>query len=228
MTQDQDKKALRLFNRLSRFDKIVLGVVLVMVLSTALVLLVDLSGEKGYRIVFLRTGGANVANVWMIDPETGDETQLTDAPIGVRNYDVSADGQYIAYSARDFQTNTVDIYRLHISTGNVTRLTNCIEESSICDVPLWRADGLSIAYERSSLDARDTRIWLLDIKQLPARTFPLISDPSITGSNATWSDDGEHIGFYASVDGTPGILVYDFPANPYKTANCRSCHRDRA
>ena len=206
--------SLDLASRFSRFDKVVIGAVILMILSIVFVLLVDLDGQSGYRVAFMRTGGANVANIWLIDPETGEEEQISFAPIGVRSFDVSADGQYIAYSARDFETNTVDIYRLDIDSGDLIRLTNCIEESSICDFPTWRADGMTIAYERSGMDGRDTRIWLLDVTQSPALSLPLLSDPTIGGNNAVWSDDGRYIGFYADLDDGQGILTYRLPDNP--------------
>ena len=206
--------SLDLASRFSRFDKVVIGVIGLMILSTAFVRLVDLDGQSGYRVAFMRATGANVANIWLIDPETGEEEQISFAPIGVRSFDVSADGAYIAYSARDFESNTVDIYRLDIDSGDLIRLTSCLEESSICDYPVWRADGMSIAYERSGMDGRDTRIWLLDLTQSPARNAPLLSDPTIGGSNVVWSDDGRYIGFYANLEDGQGILTYRLPDNP--------------
>lgn len=170
----------------------------------------------------MRTGGANASNIWLVNPETGEETQLTSELFGVNQYDVSADGTFIAYSARDFETNTVDIYRLNLDTNETTRLTNCREDGSICDNPQWRPDGQMIAYERSASTQSIIEIWILDLRQSPTHTFSLLAEVDeeieeeddehdhhvqVSGDNPRWSADGRKIAFYAR--GLAGIMVYD-------------------
>lgn len=207
MTESNTKS--HILNRISRFDLLILLIVIILVIMIALItLLGQTKNDNTYHIAFIRTGGANVNNLWMVNPETGEEEQLTSERLGINQYDVSADGNFIAYSVRDFQTNTVDIYSLNLLTNERTQLTNCLEESSICDNPRWRPDGLMIAYERSLVNGRSTRIWLLDLKQSPTRTFSLLNDPEFGGDSPTWSDDGDKLAFYAR--GLTGIVVYDF------------------
>lgn len=167
------------------------------------------------RVAFLApaTGGTPL-NIWIAEVDNPDSArQVTFSLVGIFDFSVSPDGSTIAFSERDRQTQSADIYLLNLETNETRRVTNCID--SDCTTPIWRPDGNVIAYERVdynspllSVGVSPSRIWLLDLSTSPPSTQPLFTETQLLGYGARWSADGTRIALYES--SAPGIAIYDF------------------
>ncbi len=165
------------------------------------------------RVAYLLPADGFPQNIWIADPlDPAGAAQITFAPDGVYDYDVSPDGTRIAFSEANTLNGIHDIKLLDLDTGALTQLTNCVDAS--CTNPVWRPDGRVIAYERIeynsefSVGSSPTRVWLLDVTTTPATTRPLFADSQILGYDPQWSADGQRIALMDRA--TSAILVYDF------------------
>jgi Tol biopolymer transport system component len=197
---------------ISRFDLIVAGVAVVLVLVIGLSVLLATPVERPLRLAYLKADEWGLYHLWIADPQIpASGEQITFTEYGVFDYDVSRDGRYIAYAARDFQTGISDIVLLDLLTGNEYPLTNCVMQNDDCTAPAFRPDTGLIAYERRSILGGANRIWLIDLTAEPVRTYPLFEDSQILGYGAHWSADGQQIALYDNAN--RGILIYDFAAS---------------
>jgi Tol biopolymer transport system component len=167
-------------------------------------------GVRPARVAYLAPADAAPKNIWAALPGEPPE-QITFSPDGVLNFDVSPDGTAIAYAERN-PAGTSDIRVLDLPTGATRTVTNCADAD--CDTPVWRPDGLSIAYHRIDLNSEftalgvsPTRVWLADLTTNPPANRPLFSDNQILGYAPQWSADGQRIAIFDS--NARGIVVYD-------------------
>lgn len=176
--------------------------------------------QHGEMIAYLYPASSGQQNIWAApvdDPEAA--TPLTDEPMGVYNFDVSADGRLIVYAARDPETGLNELWLLDRTSGDTEQLTECAAIPVDCTSPVFRAGNTAIAYERNNLtEVIDhgththlgaLRIWLLDLAP-PYETRRLMEDTSYIGYAPTWSRDGNTIAFYSANIHNPGMLVYNF------------------
>ena len=205
--------------RLTRFDLTVL------ITSALLVLVISLSAALGIsaqaiQVAYLKLGPDRVYNVWIADPENpAAARQLTFAPDGIFDFDVSPDGNFIIYAEQDFQMGASDLYKLDLRTNRVTPLTNCRTQDADCSAPAIRPDGSLVAYQRVALNrnlptvgAGSIRIWIADLTTSPPQTYPLVDDDQIVGYGPRWSADGTRLAFYDNRNN--GILINEFDAPP--------------
>ncbi|HRF93588.1 MAG TPA: hypothetical protein PLZ51_00270, partial [Aggregatilineales bacterium] len=96
--------------------------------------------------------------------------QITDVSGGVSDFDISPDGQFIAYSARDGGRMVGDIYLLELATTVVRQLTDCSASSDHCFNPVFSPLGDKIAFVYQDtppigLETTLTYIWLIDLTE---------------------------------------------------------------
>ncbi len=199
---------------LTVFDIVVYIAIAVLVAGVGLMAVFGLDAPQE-KVIYMQLDDRNLYEVWLRDAEGANPPQrITSTQNGVWEFDVSADGRYVAYTEMNFNVGARDIYILDLTTGVTTPITSCATQDADCYAPQFRADGLVIAYERTSLNSPTIigpgapRIWLLDLSA--GETFPLIDDDggAILGTGAVWADDGSHIAFYDNAGGN--ILVYRF------------------
>ncbi|MCB9458133.1 MAG: PD40 domain-containing protein [Anaerolineaceae bacterium] len=203
---------------ITRFDLLIGGTIALVVLATIVLAVLSDPGRQGAMIAYLApyTGGS--PNIWVApvdEPENA--RQLSDVTIGVFDFDVSANGKFIAYAARDGESLFNDIYVVNIQTGQTERITSCQEEEADCTTPAFRAAGDLIAYARVDTNISvpgvgpgAQRIWLVDIRQKPYLSQPLSGNSQIIGHSPQWSADGRSIVFFSSDIGNPGVMFYTY------------------
>jgi len=156
----------------------------------------------GTRITFQRTtipeSGRSDANIWLLDPETGDETPLTDTPdVWDSTPTFTADGSAVIFESN--RSGTFELYRQPLDGGEAVRLTERDgNEAEAKESP----DGSQIAFV-SDQDG-DFDVYLMDAGGGNVRALT-----SAEGNDRCpqWSPDGKRIAFSSERDGNPEIYV---------------------
>ncbi|MCS6836825.1 MAG: hypothetical protein NZ750_12510 [Anaerolineae bacterium] len=206
--------------RLSRFDRIVLGIAALLGLSVLGLALLDEQAEAGPLVAYLAPAYGGLQDLWLAPPDDPSQAQqVTRSDGGLYDFGVSSDGQYIAYSERQQPSGLNEIFLLNLRTRSVTQLTNCVAEDADCRAPRFQPNGDILAYERMTMNTAlrsqgvglgAIRIWVLDLRQTPYQTRPLADSDQFIGHSPLWSRDGNSIAFYSADLANPGILVYQF------------------
>ncbi|QPC82567.1 PD40 domain-containing protein [Phototrophicus methaneseepsis] len=203
----------------SRFDLIVIGTIGLALLATIAIAILSTPEERGPSVAYLAPyASGGVPNIWIApldDPSAAE--QVTFTKIGVFDFDVSADGRFIVYAARDGDSDFNDIYLLNLQTGSNQRITACQEAEADCTSPAYRDTGDLVAYVRvdtnisvPNVGPGAQRVWVIDIRQQPYQTRPLAGNSQIIGHSPQWADDGRSIAFFSSDIGNSGVMYYNY------------------
>ena len=167
-------------------------------------------GQNG-KIVFQRAASNSDTNteIYMMDPDGANQTNLTNNPAPDYDPTVSADGAKIAFeSGRD---GNMEIYAMNADGTNQTRLTNDPTSDS---APAWSPDGTRIAFHRSEGGGVADQIYVMiaDDGSGPTKLT------STTEANVypAWSPDGTKIAFVSTRASTTTIAngdIYVINAN---------------
>jgi len=155
----------------------------------------------GSSIAFQRTTATESsvdADLWLIDVQTGEETQLTGTPdVWDSTPSFAADGNSVLFeSNRDGQGT--DIYRLDLLTQEIARLTS--EPGNDLEAKESPDGHIVFASERDG----DYEIYLMDGDGANVRQLTHNGADDRCGH---WSPDGSRISFYSERDGDREIYV---------------------
>ena len=157
----------------------------------------------GRAIVFQRTTtsgspSAVDADIWLIDIQTGEETQLTDTPNAWDSTpSFSSDGQFILFESN--RSGDFDLHRLDMETFSVENLT----DARGTDVEASESpDGSQIVF--ASQRDGDFEIYLSDSDGGNVRK---LTDNAVADRCLHWSPDGKLIAFVSHDDGNRDIYV---------------------
>jgi len=156
----------------------------------------------GRRIVFQRTTVTEEgvdADVWLIDAETEEESQLTDTPEAWDSTPAfTADGSGVMFESN--REGSFSIYRLDLATMEVARLTGDDESDNTGGKE--SPDGRSILFT-SDRDG-DPEVYLADADGGNVRQ---LTDNDARDKYPHWSPDGKLILFESDRDGNREIYV---------------------
>lgn len=173
---------------------------------------VEKEEEDGADAIFVDEGpngqtAGSWSNLWVFDMATKEERQITDEEIIIGSWDISADGQRLALTARsqnrrnDAYLN--EIYLADVETGQLTKLTdNRAPEGGLA----WAPDGSSILFTAADDQEwmnRNTKLWLLDPESGEHRLLSAAFEG--TPRNPVWSTDSETI-YFSGQQGTNSNL----------------------
>lgn len=100
----------------------------------------------GKRLVYTRTNGFGIGNIWMIDPETGRTRQITnDARKAHKIIDVTPDGRTLLYTSN--RSGQYHVWRTDLDGTNTRQLT----EGGDAELAELSADGRWFYYARDGL-----------------------------------------------------------------------------
>jgi hypothetical protein len=142
-----------------------------------------------------------LADLYALDPISGEITRLTDSAFGVLDFGVSADGTSLYASVRN-ATGGSDFHHLERSPESTTTWSNTLLlacPQAYCRSPRPSPDGATLAFERAPLpgsgDSLFPQVWLLATGSgSSAGTGPpaerLASDSGHPAHSPAWSSQG--------------------------------------
>ena len=147
-----------------------------------------------------------LADLYALDPASGEITRLTTSTFGVLDFSVDPDGTNLYYSMRN-STGGSDLHRLERSPESTTtwssvQLLACPQ--AYCRSPHPSPDGGALAFERAPLpgsaDSLYPQVWLLGLDNgSPAGAESPVeepaSDPDHPAHSPAWSSQGR-LAFY--------------------------------
>src|SRR5215204_4801040 len=152
-------------------------------------------GQNG-KTVFQRAARNSDTNteIYMMDPDGANQTNLTNNPAPDYDPTVSAGGAKIAFeSGRD---GNMEIYAMNADGTNQTRLTNALGSDS---APAWSPDGTKIAF--ASYRDGNAEIYVMNADG--TNQSRLTNNPGLDYL-PDWSPDGDKIAFYSDQAGHIG------------------------
>jgi Tol biopolymer transport system component len=159
----------------------------VIILVAGLAAKVDQSAEAGSpgtngRIVFSRQGGGQRLEIFAMNPDGSDQTNLTNNPALDYAPAGSPDGRRIAFLRCE---EICHLFVMNADGSGQRRLTN---DPGPDYFATWSPDGRSIAFERGDGD-----IWVMNADGSNPRN--LTNSPSTDERGPDWSPDGRRIAF---------------------------------
>ena len=172
-------------------------------------------------IAYLWPAGGT-ADLYALEPLSGEVIQLTSNPFGILDFDINADGTVIYYSARN-PAGGSDIFaydRLSDDPqGDPIPLLACPD--AFCRSPRGSPDDIMLAYERNPLpgsgESLFPQVWIRSLNESPLSADILAGDPDNPTRLPNWSSEGV-LSFY-DVVGNAFILLDPFTEDTISIPN---------
>ncbi len=153
--------------------------------------------EQMGRIAFASDRDGNF-EIYVMDPDGGGQTRLTDNPSDDVNPVWSPDGQRLAFVS--YRDGNAEIYIMNDDGGNQTRLTtNAANDSD----PAWSPDGTKIAFTSSRDNTEE--IYLMNADG--TNQVNLTNNRAGDDFQPAWSPDGRSLAFVSNRDGNNEIYA---------------------
>jgi TolB protein len=146
-------------------------------------------GNNG-KIAFSAT---NNSDIYSINPDGTDLSQLTNAPEFDTEAAYSPEGERLAFTS--YQSGGSEVWLMGAGGDNPRQLTNT--ESSISYSAAFSPDGSRIAFTRHDIPG-DAEIWIMNADGSGQR--PLTNNLQADDSYPTWSPNGERVAFASDRD----------------------------
>jgi dipeptidyl aminopeptidase/acylaminoacyl peptidase len=127
----------------------------------------DRSPEVAWRLPYKANGVgyllAREIHLFRVDLADGGQTQLTDGPFDIKEFDVSPDGRQLAYSrSREGRfAHRTDLWLMDLASGKAKQATS---GHAIVMQPAWSHDGRRIAFTGNrKVGDSQVNLWLYDL-----------------------------------------------------------------
>jgi len=145
-------------------------------------------------IAYLWPAGG-VADIYTLDPLSGNVTQLTNNPFGVLDFDINNEGTILYYSARN-RNGGSDLFAFNRLSGNPQEdpipLLDC--PAAFCRSPKISPNGELLAYERNPLPGSSEslypQVWVRSLQNSNSSADALAGDPDHPTRLPDWSPAG--------------------------------------
>jgi nickel/cobalt exporter len=147
------------------------------------------------RVLFVSPDEDKRNQIHAVPAAGGEITRLTQEPQGVRDFSVSPDGAWLAYSASD-ETGGTNLWRLDTRSMQRTRLLAC--PTALCGKMIWSRDGGRALYSRLGMTSEEAAlgipsVWWLDVSS--GETGPVFQDSRVPTLNFDWSPGGTWLSY---------------------------------
>jgi TolB protein len=151
---------------------------------------------NGDKIAFSSGEWGNM-NIYLVNPDGSDLTNLTDLRGDENEAKWSPDGKTIVFSST--RDGNREIYSINVDKTGFTRLTN---NSADDGSPYWNLDGKTIVFSSDRGGDFDIYTMNLDGSELKRLTINDSND-----SQPSWSPNGDYIAFMSDRDGNNEIYI---------------------
>ncbi len=144
-------------------------------------------------VLFLRNDDAGMVQLFSADLQGNPSQQLTDAPLGLYDYEPAPDGHAVALTW-NLPNDGSEIWWLRFDKGEPSaaeQLLHCGE--TICQNPVWSHDNRRIVYERRNLLRDEPQLWWLDSET--GATIPVFQDKIVQGYAPALSAESRYLSF---------------------------------
>lgn len=202
----------------SRFDRLVFGVIVFLILLISIMISVGVSSEAqntlSTQIVYTALDSEFREQLFIADLNlesfsVSEPQQVTDEAIGVWGFAVSPDSRRIVYTTLNPNSNS-DLWLLTRGESEPEYLLACPQ--SACSNPAWSADGQFLAFTRRSSSSIATtgglgppRLWLLNIES--GETAQVFGDNQSIGFDPLWSASDTWLSYF--VPDLNGVSLYN-------------------
>jgi len=151
-------------------------------------------------IAYSITAPEGNADIFLMNADGSEKTQLTDQAGRLYGSAFSPDGSQIAFY-NHLTDLTWSLYKMNADGGNIQQLTN---EQNVLDwSPDWSPDGSQIVFARSSsAPTWRSEIWVMNSDGSFSHQLGIVE-----GQGPDWSPDGSKIAYFNYVDGGGDISV---------------------
>jgi Tol biopolymer transport system component len=147
-----------------------------------------------------------VANLWLIDPATGQARPLTRERADVTDFSPAPDSSRIAYTRQDSPTQT-SVWAVDVASGATSRLSP--DEPASFAAPAWSPDGQLVVLERrQALPGALANPKLVAVRPDGAPAGLIYGRGDEVGFGARWSPDGTRLAFFDPV--RQAIVIFNF------------------
>lgn len=150
------------------------------------------------RVTFVRLVFGCSPDIYIMNADGSDATQLTDNPALDDEADLSPGGQKVVFSS--IREGATSIYVMNVDGSDAVRLTKGSGDVS----PRWSPDGERIAFSQAGnlavMNADGGGMKIVLPSQSP-ETAPLCMSAPIVGG---WSPDNKRVTYYEGIPGTTG------------------------
>ncbi len=165
-----------------------------------------LTGTKGIaasRIVFYKSQGNGIKEIWQVDADGSNSIQLTNHKSLTMSPSVALDGKlaYVTYKG-----GTPEIWGQKTPGGPHVKLAPAGGQTGSVYCPSWAPDGRRLAFTQVTTRRGDTDIMLLDVESGKARR---ITQTSCGNTDPTWNPSGNQIAFTSDRDGSPQVFLME-------------------
>ena len=185
---------------------------------------IEWSFSIGYPVLTYLYPADAPSDLYLLDPQTGEISQLTDTPGAVQDYSLNASGSLIVYNASRGDGGST-IYLLNRLSGETQVLLECPQ--ALCRYPQISPDGGYLAYERTELidpgQPDRPQVWLLPLEMSDSGEMLETEAPRLAGPSdhktqqPLWSPAGllSYYDYNRSefvVQDTQGVEITGFPS----------------
>jgi dipeptidyl aminopeptidase/acylaminoacyl peptidase len=157
------------------------------------------------------------ANLYLLDPQSGEITQLTSSLGAVQDYSTTQDGK-IVYFNTSLGNGGSAVYTLDLPAGKTSVLFECPDAQ--CRYPRISPDGEHLAYERTSLtgngQAGFPQVWLLPLSDDDG------SEPIQPAGDPILAGPADHRTQQPQWSPTGLLTFYDFTSHAFVVQDAQS------
>lgn len=160
---------------------------------------------NGLQLAFTRTSPTSNGEIWVMDSDGSDQTQLTNNSTHDDEPEWSPDGTKIAFFRSDLNS---EVYVMNANGTGEVNLTNSSDADDFG--PAWRPDGTKIAFVSDQSDPNCNGCnWDIYTMNADGSMVVRITTDAADDRNPDWSPDGTKIVFDSSRSGSGDIYVMD-------------------
>ena len=148
-------------------------------------------------VAYLAFFGSDTREIFRVPITGGTPVQVTNTGGHVYDFDISPDGELLAYSAVN-DIGGADLWLIARAGGEPRQLLKC--DNAFCTMPSWSPDGEVVAFSREPPGLAPgsqngmSRVWTVDVKSSAAQ--PVYQDSQVIGYSPLFAPRGRRLALF--------------------------------